>query len=35
MNAGRFVLMVLFYTAIAPLIHAEIKHVEMRVEGMT
>lgn len=35
MNAGRFVLFFLLFTSVAPLSYAEIKHVEMRVEGMT
>ena len=35
MNAKRIVLSLLLGCAIAPVSHAQIKHIEMRVEGMT
>lgn len=35
MNAKKLALLVLFGCALAPVSLAQIKHIEMRVEGMT
>ena len=35
MKINKFALLILLGTAIAPISQAQIKHVEMRVEGMT
>jgi hypothetical protein len=35
MNTKRVALLVLLVCAIAPVSQAQIKHIEMRVEGMT
>jgi len=35
MNPKRFLLVLLFGCTIAPVSQAQIKHIEMRVEGMT
>ena len=35
MNARKFALLVLLGSMVVPVAHAQIKHIEMRVEGMT
>jgi len=35
MDAKKFVLLVLLGGALSPISQAQIKHIEMRVEGMT
>jgi len=35
MNTQRTVLLLLLGCVLAPVSHAQIKHIEMRVEGMT
>jgi hypothetical protein len=35
MNSKRYLLMLLLGCLITPVSHAQIKHIEMRVEGMT
>lgn len=35
MNNKKLALLVLFGCALAPLSQAQVKHIEMRVEGMT
>lgn len=35
MNSKRFALLLLLACALAPVSEAQIKHIEMRVEGMT
>jgi hypothetical protein len=35
MDARRLALLILLSSILAPVTHAQIKHIEMRVEGMT
>jgi hypothetical protein len=35
MNTNKFALLVLLGSMVAPVVQAQIKHIEMRVEGMT
>jgi hypothetical protein len=35
MNAPKLALLILLGSILAPVTHAQIKHIEMRVEGMT
>jgi hypothetical protein len=35
MNSKKFALFALLVCALAPVSHAQVKHIQMRVEGMT
>jgi hypothetical protein len=35
MNTKKLVLLALLVSIVSPVAHAQIKHIEMRVEGMT